>query len=107
MTNYYVTAKSTNERGVITHLKVHQNNNGFLGSAQIWERSQVIDSIDAGFIFYTIYKDRSSDKWNLGSQIHVVNGSYGRYLRTDRNNIPFDNLDSLPEFYPGKVPSLS
>ena len=30
------------------------------------------------------------------TQIHVVKGSTGKYLRTDRDNTPRNNLDELP-----------
>jgi hypothetical protein len=36
--------------------------------------------------------------WTDGSTwIRVVNGTNGKYLRTDRDNLPRNNLDDLPD----------
>lgn len=40
--------------------------------------------------------DRSG--WIIGENIEVVNGSDGKYLRSDRNNTKTDNLDHLIDF---------
>lgn len=35
--------------------------------------------------------------WTSGrTEIHVVNGTYGKYLRTDRDGSTRNNLDELP-----------
>ena len=38
-------------------------------------------------------------KWNTGveTDIHVVNGPSGKYLRTDRDSASKNNLDELPD----------
>lgn len=36
--------------------------------------------------------------WKSGrTDIHVVNGQHGKYLRTDRDNTDRNNLDELPD----------
>lgn len=36
--------------------------------------------------------------WKSGrTEIHVVDGPNGKYLRTDRDNTPRNNLDDLPD----------
>ncbi len=50
-----------------------------------------IEQIAAGTHRYTV-------PWASGpTQIHVVDGANGPYLRTDRDNSPANNLDELPD----------
>lgn len=56
-----------------------------------WTREQVITSIDRGEnTFYTLVDGNRGD-------IGIVNGPYGRYLRTHRDGRWNDNLLSLTE----------
>jgi hypothetical protein len=37
------------------------------------------------------------DSLGRRADVHVVNGAYGKFLRTDPNSTCSDNLDSLPD----------
>jgi uncharacterized protein DUF3892 len=61
------------------------------GATWKWTRAQVISSIEAGTnTFYTV---SSGSRANIG----VVNGEFGKYVRTYANGKWTDNLLSLPE----------
>lgn len=51
-----------------------------------------IDDIERGLHRYFV-------RWPEGKEttIRVVNGPNGKYLRTDRDNTPKNNLDELPD----------
>ena len=54
-------------------------------------KRDAIAQIDAGTHRYTV-------PWASGAtQVHVVDGANGRYLRTDRDNSPTNNLSELPD----------
>jgi hypothetical protein len=73
--------KVGNDHGKITHLG---------GDKWTWSRDQVIASIEQKTnTFYTL--DRG-----VRAEVLVVNGPYGKYLRTYANGKPTDNLLSLP-----------
>lgn len=56
-----------------------------------WTRSEVIGWIESRqHTFYTLSNGVRAD-------VQVVNGPYGKYLRTFANGKPTDNLLSLPE----------
>lgn len=63
-------------------------------SGESWSpvpKAHAIEQITAGTHRYTV-------AWASGpTQIHVVQGANGPYLRTDRDNSPTNNLDELPD----------
>ena len=69
----------------ITHL------GGPGGGGWRWTRQQVIDSIEGRInTFHTMVQGRRAE-------VGVVNGSYGKYLRTHADGYWNDNLLALPE----------
>lgn len=58
-------------------------------------RAAVVAEIEAGTRYCTWVK-LGSGKYVEGSEVHVIRVNGGKYLRTDRNGIARDNLDSLP-----------
>lgn len=55
-------------------------------------KHDAINDIQAGLHTYFV-------RWSDGKRtdIHVVNGATGKYLRTDRDNTTRNNLDDLPD----------
>ena len=55
-------------------------------------KSDAISDIERGIHQYFV-------RWNTGHEttIDVVNGPSGKYLRTDRDSTPRNNLDELPD----------
>jgi len=64
-------------------------------SGQAWsprQKRDAINDIEGGLHSYFV-------QWTDGkrTEIRVVNGSSGKYLRTDRDNTTRNNLDDLPD----------
>lgn len=54
-------------------------------------KDDAIKDIESGLHTYYV-------PWKSGrTEIHVVNGPSGKYLRTDRDNTSKNNLDDLPD----------
>ncbi|HGF6304087.1 TPA: DUF3892 domain-containing protein [Escherichia coli] len=60
-------------------------------------RQWVVNKIDSGYTFYTIFKD-DNGKWNKGQKVikDPVNGT--NYITTRPNGTAKDNLENLPEY---------
>ena len=55
------------------------------------QKADVIFDIESGQHTYHV-------PWTSGrTEVRVVNGQYGKYLRTDRDNTEKNNLDDLPD----------
>lgn len=55
------------------------------------QKADAIRDIESGTHTYHV-------PWTTGrTEIHVVNGSNGKYLRTDHDNTSRNNLDDLPD----------
>lgn len=68
---------------------------GKLDTPGIWNRSDVLDYIDKGYTFTTtIFKDKL---WRIGAKVEPITYKDSRYLRTDGNSKPEDNLGNLPK----------
>lgn len=80
----------------ITHVRVHQDLGTTVGSPSAETRQAVIDSIDAGRSFKTIYNQNG--QWSRGEDVHVVPVNGVRYIRTDPDRTPDDNLGNLSRF---------
>ena len=85
----YVTATGKDRDGDITAL---------CNSAESWSpqyKAAAIRDIEYGNYEYWV-------RWGTGilapqTQVHVVNGPNGKYLRTDRDGTAKNNLDDLPD----------
>jgi hypothetical protein len=88
--------KRTDKNGKITGLLIHSRGANDVMTNQGWfTRQAIIDHINSGQTYMTI--SIGNGVWSMGAEVHVVHGKSGDYLRTDRNQIEADNLDSLPE----------
>lgn len=68
-----------------------------LDSEKIRTKSAVVKDIDDyGYDYVTATYD--DEHWILGEEVHVVEANGDRWLRTDPNETPEDNLGSLPTF---------
>ncbi len=63
-------------------------------SSQVWSPRRKTDAIRDIENYAHRYFVQWSDK---RTEIHVVNGPTGKYLRTDRDNTTRNNLDDLPD----------
>lgn len=66
------------------------------GKNETFTRKAVIDAIERGTTFCTIFMQNGN--WTKGSVLHVVVVHGVKYLRTTPDYTPRDNLDNLPEY---------
>jgi hypothetical protein len=93
MSNYYVNAVHyDSDRNVIEKLRGINNSKDF-----DFLRSEVIEKIDSGLIFYTLVKDKN-EKFNPGERIDVYTVDGTKWLKTKKNDIKKDNLGNLIEY---------
>lgn len=68
---------------------------GLCNSGDYWSprsKADAIKDIESGsYSYYVLWSD------GMKTQIRVVNGSTGKYLRTDRDSTSRNNLDDLPD----------
>lgn len=86
MADRHVTQSGKDEDGDITKL---------CNPSALWsprEKDGAISDIETGLHTYYV-KDSKGNK----SNIHVVKGQTGKYLRTDPDEESADNLDNLPD----------
>lgn len=81
----------------IVKVKVHKDNDDTVGGLSVWTRQDVIDSIDKGYTFATIYQN-SAGNWTFGAKVITVTIEGTRYIKTRADNTKKDNLDNLPRF---------
>ncbi|MFC5136591.1 MULTISPECIES: DUF3892 domain-containing protein [Haloferacaceae] len=68
-----------------------------LDSPQVRTKSAVIKNVDVYNNDY-VTSTHGSNGWKLGEEVHVVEANGEKWLRTDPNETPEDNLGSLPTF---------
>ena len=96
MADYGISAvRYDSARAYIAKVRVHPYSVGQVGVGTEWARSDVVAAIERGKSFQTILGGGSSWRKGQDVQIIVVNGV--KYLRTDKNSTPRDNLENLPE----------
>jgi hypothetical protein len=81
----------------IVKVYVHTDNDDKVSGGIDWTRKEVIDTLDKGKTFYTIFKGDNGN-WKKGAKVEkiLVDGVY--YLKTVANNTKKDNLENLPEY---------
>lgn len=88
--------KETKDRKFIQSVMVHEDQGDTVSKPFVLERLEVVKKIEEGLTFCTIYK--KDNKWIRGEDVHIVVIKNVKYIRTDNNNTPMDNLGNLPEF---------
>ena len=80
----------------ITHLKVHEDKDEEVGVGKEYPRSDVVDAINKGTSFVTIFM--KNEKWQKGQKVFVIKVGGKSYLKTVDNKKEEDNLENLPKF---------
>lgn len=93
--DYYISAIRRSSDRRISHLKVHKNED--FNNPSIWTAEQVIQYIEARYVFYTTYIGNDG-KYKIGAKVEVFIMNGQKYLRTNRDRTAIDNLENLPEF---------
>ena len=81
----------------IVKVKACEDKGDTLGDITEWARSDVVNAIDRGKSFVTIYKG-SDGKYKKGEDVRIITVNTVKYIRTDANHKAADNLGNLPEF---------
>lgn len=68
------------------------------GYPQRASRQNVVTAIGQGKTFVTIIKSPDDKSITRGEEVRTVTVRGQKYLRTDNNGTPADNLGSLPEY---------
>ena len=96
--DYLISAvRYNNNHTHIDQVKVHEDLDDKVGSAKIYERKDIVNAIDNGTTFVTIYKG-DDNNWKKGQKVFVVTINDKKYIKTVENRKEEDNLENLPEF---------
>jgi hypothetical protein len=95
--DYLVSAvKSNPGQPHIDFLEVHSDFGNIVCETAICSRADVIASIKKGCSYATVFKT-AIGKWRKGADVCIVCVNGEEYLRTDKNCLPSDNFDNVPE----------
>jgi len=93
----YVIVEVRKDEGIIDKVKAFRDFGNELKDKKIFSKEQIIKKIEGGYSFCTATKNQNG-KYQRGEDVHVVEVDGEKYIRTDRNDKPADNLGNLPEF---------
>ena len=84
-------------RTAINEVLLWDDTGAGINNARHVTRQAVVDALDRGATCVTAFMG-TDGRYYRGEDVRVVNTPFGRFIRTDRNNILADNLDRLPEY---------
>jgi hypothetical protein len=89
--------KNTNE--VITHYSFHIVYEDSISRASKKSKAEAISLLEIpGNTATTWVWNYKEGQWNIGETVQVINGSNGKYLRSNPDNTLTDNLGHLIDF---------
>src|SRR3989344_4270707 len=83
------------EKRHIDKVKIREDNGDKLVNEQIVSRDNIVNTIERGIKFITVYNKQN--QWTKGDDIKIVLINNTKFIRTDGNRIEEDNLGELPE----------
>ncbi|MDB5229670.1 MAG: hypothetical protein JWN76_475 [Chitinophagaceae bacterium] len=99
MGTYRISGIWKGANNVITHYAFHNVDTSSTGRATKLTKAQAISLVETrGNIVTTWLWDYAKAFWKTGEKVEVVNGSTGKYLRSNPDNILTDNLGHLIDF---------
>lgn len=63
-----------------------------------WTRQQLIGAMLEGKTFHTFYYSPKDNSHKLGGKIEIYDFNDQKFIKTEANDTPCDNLSNLPEF---------
>lgn len=97
--DYWITGKrlDSGKTRIIALERRHNSEALFAASGIVSKDVVVNDILNKRIVYYTARK--INGKWQQGSRVRVIPGKNPGeyYLRSDANNIAWDNLDELPD----------
>ena len=99
MAEYKISGDCKDSNDVITHYAFHTVSKDGISQATKKSKTQTIHLIgnDANSALTWIWNYKKSF-WDKGEKVTVVNGSSGKYLRSNSDNKVTDNLEHLIDF---------
>ena len=99
MALYRISGVWKNADNVITHYAFHTVNETSVSRATKKTKANAVRTLEAtGNSATTWMWNYNQSGWKVGENVEVVNGSNGKYLRSDPNNKKTDNLGHLIDF---------
>lgn len=99
MAKYKISGIWKNTENVITHYAFHTVSENSTSRAVKKTKAQAIEIVEAnGNNVVTWMWDYMTASWKDGETVSVVNGSNGKYLRSNPDNKLTDNLGHLIDF---------
>jgi hypothetical protein len=99
MTQFRISGVWKDSNNVITHYAFHTVGETSVSRASKTSKSQAIALLETkGNSATTWVWNYSLAKWSVGENVEVVNGSNGKYLRSNPDNKITDNLGHLIDF---------
>lgn len=81
----------------VDQVRVHKDKGNAMGDAEVWPRERVISALESNYTFITIL-NYNGGVWDEGKEVNIVQVNGNKYIRTDKDQTPSDNLDNLPKF---------
>ena len=99
MAKYRISGVWKDNNKVITHYAFHTVNEKTISRASKKSKSDAIKLLETnGNSAVTWLWNYSIAYWKIGENVEVINGSNGKYLRSDPDNTKTDNLANLIDF---------
>jgi hypothetical protein len=97
MAQYEISGVWKDSNGVITHYTIHEEKTGWKGVKT--SKSDALKLIDTPHSkATTIIWNYKTSNWVIGEPVHVVDGSNGKFLRSNPDGKASDNLAHLINF---------
>jgi hypothetical protein len=99
MAQYRISGVWKNSNNVITHYAFHTVGETSTSRAVKKSKAEAIALLETiGNVARTWVWNYSTAGWTIGEYVEVVNGAYGKYLRSNPDNKLTDNLGHLIDF---------
>jgi len=99
MPTFRISGVWKNTSNVITHYAIHTVSSNGTSRANKTTKTQAISLVEnSSNIVTTWVWNYNSPGWAEGEKVYVVNGSSGKYLRSNPDNQKTDNLGHLIDF---------
>lgn len=99
MTKFKISGVWKNTENAITHYAFHKINENSISRASKVTKAEAIRLLETvGNSAITWIWNYKQSKWTDGENVEVVNGSFGKYLRSNPNDKTTDNLGHLIDY---------
>ncbi|WPO81626.1 DUF3892 domain-containing protein [Chryseobacterium sp. JJR-5R] len=99
MAEYRISGVWKDSSGIITHYAFHTVNDSSISRAIKKTKDEAIRLLDmSGNSATTWIWNYNNCCWNIGESVNVVNGTNGKYLRSNPDKKETNNLDHLVDF---------